>query len=729
MLMDLRINLSVPNKLLRIITFIGFLLSLLGFCVLLAWVTGIDFLITLHPDLASMVFNTALGVFFSGLSFISLVYKKKTLTYVFAGIVTGLGFLTIFEYIFSLDLGIDEMFVSDHLEAQTSYPGRMAPNTALSFILSGFNLLLANAAFKKTYWISVNAILATLISVFGLVALYGYLNGVENTYGWGKHSQMAVHTASSFICIGLGQFIWSWYQSTEKLGSHYWLPIPVVIFFLSFAFMLWNAMVLVEYKSLNHIVENEIKDFSSIINNDVNKTLFSLERIAQRWEDELYADNPVAWKEDLQNYLQHYSELKIIAHINNQFKIDAVFLPASQETDFEKNIKHNAVRAFIMMKTSGNSGPVILPGITELEEPYLSIYVPVYKGFQQAGFIFSVVDVKYFIEQLMSINSRDIFAVSLKDDENILYQNYVFGEYDMTRFLRTTDMNVANAKWRLTIALKEDYIKTTRSDFPEFILVSGVLAAFICAFICWLLQQFIKKNNELKISNDALQQFSYRTSHDLKSPLTTIKGLAKFIKMDIESGNLEEALDNTNKIANQAIKLENLVTNILELAKAELLESNNVEVIDLAVLIEEILEQHAQIIKETSVKVSYDIDSSFLFASEKTRVNQILENIIVNGIKYSDPTKTDKFVKIKASSVDGRYSISVEDNGLGILEKDVDKIFTIFTRLHPKAVDGSGMGLYIVKRHVDKLKGEIKVSTTNNKTSFEIKLPNKEKEL
>ncbi|MGB1800571.1 MAG: ATP-binding protein, partial [Gammaproteobacteria bacterium] len=227
----------------------------------------------------------------------------------------------------------------------------------------------------------------------------------------------------------------------------------------------------------------------------------------------------------------------------------------------------------------------------------------------------------------------------------------------------------------------------------------------------------------LQRSNEELSQFAYRTSHDLKSPLTTIKGLAKYIDEDLKTGDINEAQENVIKIVLQAEKLENLVIDILNLARADLQEGHEINAIDFSKIINDCCSKYETLIKDKNIDIRFNKLTDETFYSETVRVTQILDNLIANAIKYSDSKKANSYVEISIQSSDTNWHISCLDNGLGIpLGKEKD-IFKIFQRFHPDASDGTGMGLSIIKRHIDKLDGKISVNTINNQTNFEIEFP------
>lgn len=235
----------------------------------------------------------------------------------------------------------------------------------------------------------------------------------------------------------------------------------------------------------------------------------------------------------------------------------------------------------------------------------------------------------------------------------------------------------------------------------------------------------IKQNEKtLKQANDELAQFSYRASHDLKAPLSTVKALSHFIIKDIKNKNLDEAIVNSQKIKNMMERLENLVIDILDLAKADLKQDtpSNVNANE---VVENIINELSSFAEEKKVNVEKNVNISKDIFIEKTRFQQILENLINNSIKYSNPKQKNKFVKVDILNTNDNLIIKINDNGLGFPKENLKDIFKMFCRFHPKVGSGSGLGMSIAKKHIDYLKGHIDFQTSEEGTSFEITIPNK----
>lgn len=224
---------------------------------------------------------------------------------------------------------------------------------------------------------------------------------------------------------------------------------------------------------------------------------------------------------------------------------------------------------------------------------------------------------------------------------------------------------------------------------------------------------------ELQNSNEELAQFSYRTSHDLKAPLVTVRGLCGALIEDLKQGQLDEVEKNARKIETHVENLETLISDILNLARADL-KSTDQEEIHFEQIVSEITSRLEGVYSDSEIQIRTDIDSSIKLNLSKIRITQILENLVSNAIKYRDINKPVNEVIVSLKEKDGKIYLSVADNGIGIPKKFEPRMFKMFQRFHPKISHGSGLGMYIVKKHAEKLGAEITFQSSEKGTVFKL---------
>jgi len=231
-----------------------------------------------------------------------------------------------------------------------------------------------------------------------------------------------------------------------------------------------------------------------------------------------------------------------------------------------------------------------------------------------------------------------------------------------------------------------------------------------------------KQLNELKEKNENLNQFNYTVSHDLKTPLITIKGYVELILRDLEKNKYDNLLKNAKKINNAADKMQNLIDDLLQYSQLETNQLKN-EIINVNNLIVEVYNILGIAIKDKKIKIMIDKDLKNVYA-DKNRMLQIFKNLIENAIKYSN-NEIQPIINIGWTSEENGYrTYYVKDNGIGIEEKYKDKIFKLFERLNPK-IEGTGVGLAITKKIIESYKGKIwfEVNTETSGTIFYFTLP------
>lgn len=222
----------------------AFLLLGIGLVVIFGWFIGSVSLIQISPQFVPMQFNTALGFILIGSSLIGFINHRRKLVKYFGIVLILLGGLTLAQHIFGVDFGIDELFMKHYITIATSKPGRMAPNTALSFLLSGLAILTMSKPKIVVNQLLICSVLGSLIMGLGTVACFGYLSKVETAYGWGNLTRMALHTAIGFVIVGLLIIVEIRHLSWRVQQKMPYLVLPITLGVLGFTITvcLWQAL-------------------------------------------------------------------------------------------------------------------------------------------------------------------------------------------------------------------------------------------------------------------------------------------------------------------------------------------------------------------------------------------------------------------------------------------------------------------------------------------------------
>jgi len=214
-------------------------------------------------------------------------------------------------------------------------------------------------------------------------------------------------------------------------------------------------------------------------------------------------------------------------------------------------------------------------------------------------------------------------------------------------------------------------------------------------------------DKELLEKNTELEQFIYMISHDLKSPLVTVKTFLSYLTQDIEKSDEARIAEDIGFMASATDKMSILLDDLLEFSRVGR-QAKNIIPISFKQLIDDALDLTAGSISENNINIKVDnIDLTLL--GDHSEFIQIWQNLIENSIKYRG-TQPNPLIEIGIHNINSTPTFYVKDNGVGIESKYNDKIFDIFEQLDP-SIDGSGLGLALIKRIVELYQGTIYVES------------------
>ncbi len=244
-------------------------------------------------------------------------------------------------------------------------------------------------------------------------------------------------------------------------------------------------------------------------------------------------------------------------------------------------------------------------------------------------------------------------------------------------------------------------------------------------------EELLTLNRQLLKLDQEKNEFLGITAHDLKNPVFVIQELAQIIQNFFDNSSTPLSQETIKSISRyiqiitvNSQHMSELIVNLLDVNK---IENEQFEIyldqLELPVLVRSILNNYSQRAKAKNINLHFQIPASTcLISADSTAVHQILDNLISNAIKYSPKNKK---VTISLIQNEGCVLCTIQDEGPGLSKEEQKKLFNKFTRLSPKPTDGessTGLGLYIVKRLVEAMKGEVGCESEQGKgTTFFVK--------
>jgi PAS domain S-box-containing protein len=215
------------------------------------------------------------------------------------------------------------------------------------------------------------------------------------------------------------------------------------------------------------------------------------------------------------------------------------------------------------------------------------------------------------------------------------------------------------------------------------------------------------KNKELVNINSDLDNFIYTASHDLKSPISNIEGLMLTLKDELKGNPNDDVHTLLSMVDRSVERFKSTIKDLTEITKIQKNISEDIlENVSFKHMMDDVNINLQSLIEEISPVIIVDFKIPGVKFSRKN-LRSIMFNLISNAIKYSCPSRRCK-ITIETQMIGNEILLSVKDNGLGIRESNKDNIFKMFKRMHDH-VEGSGVGLYIVKRIIDNAGGKIEV--------------------
>ncbi|WP_375561922.1 ATP-binding protein [Bernardetia sp. OM2101] len=244
-------------------------------------------------------------------------------------------------------------------------------------------------------------------------------------------------------------------------------------------------------------------------------------------------------------------------------------------------------------------------------------------------------------------------------------------------------------------------------------------------------KQMTKTMDMLRGYNQKLEQFAHIISHDLMSPIVSIKASIQLYELEKKHNDLTQTPEEVMQEVNEGVdklhtKLKSLVKTLVE----QQTSGSKFDTIELSSFTRKVIQDMRNIYNEPNIDIEVDLTDEQTISFVPDLMYSIMQNLLSNAIKYRSPKRKPK-IKIWAEPQEEYYCLNIEDNGIGIdLETHKSRLFGMFQRLHEDNMDveGRGIGLHLVRNIVYSNGGKIDVeSKVDEGTTFSICLPREPK--
>jgi PAS domain S-box-containing protein len=347
------------------------------------------------------------------------------------------------------------------------------------------------------------------------------------------------------------------------------------------------------------------------------------------------------------------------------------------------------------------------------EQKYRSIFENMQDVFYQTDLNGIIVEISPSVKSLAKLAREKVIGTSVSDFyENIQDRAELLNILSKKGEVRDYELSFKSAEGdSLYVSINARLIK---DDKGTPIHIDGVLR-----------NNTERKNNELKIlaQNKELEQFVYIASHDLQEPLITLKCFSELLQDEVKDKLGQDANQYLSFILESSGRMQELIKGLLFYSKIG--KEREFSPVDCNEVVAEVIQDMDATIKKNNAQIN--VQPLPKINGNAFEIRQLFQNLISNSLKFQKKNSIPK-INISVKDQESNWLFSVEDNGIGIDKKDMDKVFVIFKRLHNRAdYEGTGIGLAHCKKIVELHGGTIWIESTVGEGSvFKFTIPKME---
>ena len=478
----------------------------LGLIVMVGWHSGNITLTEFFPFLAPMPYNAALTFVCCGLALAGIARGWSRPAIISGGVAAALGLLTLLQYVFGVDLRIDQVLFRARAPPEGLHPGRMSPSTALCFTLIGAALMLIGRPARQKRQPMVFGLLGAIIIAVALVIVSGYLTGISTAYGWEHHMPLAVHTELGLAVLGAGLLAWSWREGkTQETGVRQGFPILVGLAVLTGTVCLWQILITQQRLQFGEEIERELQGLKDHVQDQLQERALALVRLAKGWE---LAGKPTKerWAVDATQYAHHYPGFRAIEWVDPSFHARWVAPLPGNEGRVDTNLaflgRHRAELETIRDRKQASIPPshVLADGSREF-----SLYVPIHDGKEFGGFIVGIFQVQGLFDSILSKRVTPRYNVVILDGVTPVYSNEQTDRQHEKEWSREMKLLLYGSVWRVRIWPTPQEYLNARPLLPEAILLVGILLGSLLALTVYFTQAARLRMKDAEAANQNLQ--------------------------------------------------------------------------------------------------------------------------------------------------------------------------------------------------------------------------------
>jgi len=476
--------------------------ALLGIAVIVGWYLHMPALVQIYGSMAPMQLNAALCFLLSGLAIGSACYDKYKPALALGIITFVTAYLTLTQYLLGVNLGIDEIFLEHYIFTDTSHPGRMSPLTSVVFCLAGTSIILVSLTTRPKSCTFICGLFGAIVLALGAMAVFGYITGLSGSEGWGRFTQMAMHTGSGAMFIGLGLMALAWrieYASTGTTPR--WLSVAATLSAATATVILWNSLSLREEREIVRTVSANAEIVRNEIFSRLESRLLALERMARRWEysPQIYKE---VWEDDALYYIKDFPGYYEISWADPETRMKWVS-PNSQNSETQTQVLNVSGREQMAFDDALKSDKSKFSRAIRLGNGELGMIlpVPIYKDGEFKGFIVGTFELKILLDSILTPNIAAGYSVAIKEGRSELYRREGYTDKTLGTYGTKLEIAVHGLLWNLEVEPDDESLSSLGTPYPEAVMVFGILSSGLLGLSIHLARSATARSYQVTTAN------------------------------------------------------------------------------------------------------------------------------------------------------------------------------------------------------------------------------------
>jgi sensor domain CHASE-containing protein len=505
--MSLPAESSFPPSARAMVIAIGYACALLGLMVLVGWTFHIALLVQLRPQLPPMQFNTALCLTLTGAALLAWARQLSPRLFSTVGIaVAAVGALTLVEYLFHLNLRIDQVFLTSYIHTGTSSPGRMSPVGSLCFLFIGICIALLRDRTRPCPVSPYIGVAASLVISVSAVAILGYVFNLPATYAWASLTSIAISSAVGLGAAGVALFTIAWNAGCRPdEATPRWLPAPLALAVIVASLIFYFAFSAKQSAEIDQAMSASAENLRSLLELRIEARSRALMRMAERWDFD-GGTAQLDWQNDANDSLRDFPDWQSIEWIDGSGTIRWIAPLAGNEAKVDKNLSTEPNRKSAMDEALATHQPVISKLVTLFNGGLgFVVYVPLTAHGQPDGYLAAVVNARQCLTRYLPSVVAEGEAISISESGQRFFNRNGTEPPRNSPSVATTTVKLRDAAWTLQVWPTAALTTRFHSQLPQLVLLAGSLAALLFAAVCYFAQRTSRQAHETFTANTALQ--------------------------------------------------------------------------------------------------------------------------------------------------------------------------------------------------------------------------------